>query len=209
MKTVEYLRAIYPTGAPIFLKDVRIGRKSKSAIKQELYRAAKRGEISREANGVYFFPETNSFFPNLSFEQIVEKKYISDDCFNLSNSLIVYGYYSHLTAANDLGLSTQVPAIVEIVTNKTSSKKRTIELMGRKAIIRKSNVEITFQNWRILQFFSALQCVEDKDVEERKEALKVYITKHFTKFLFTKYISLFPNKVLRILLKENLLDAFR
>ena len=43
MKFIDYLFDIYGYDKPIILKDLRIGKKSKSAIREEIYRAFKRG----------------------------------------------------------------------------------------------------------------------------------------------------------------------
>ena len=79
MNIVSYLKDIYGYGTPIFLKDIRIGRKSKTAIRKELSRAVKEKEIIRRSQGVYYFKENKELARELSFEAIVEKKYIKDD----------------------------------------------------------------------------------------------------------------------------------
>lgn len=208
METIQYLKSIYPAGTPIFLKDIRIGRKSKSAIRQELYRAVKRGEIVREYNGVYCFEDDSPFgFPLV--EDVLEHKYIHGPSFIKGFNVDVYGYYDGLTAANKLGYTPQFPFVFEICTNKTSSKKRTITIGKQRAIIRKSRVEVTFQNWRILQFFGALNALYPEEVKESKAEIRNYIAKWFDKASFTKYISFFPAKVMKMLLEENLINAFR
>ena len=53
MELVSYLKQIYGYDTPIFIKDVRIGRKSKTAIREEFYRATKRGDLSNDGPGVY------------------------------------------------------------------------------------------------------------------------------------------------------------
>ena len=52
MNLVKYLTDIYGYDTPIFLKDIRIGRKSKTAIREEFYRATKKGTIER-SNSIY------------------------------------------------------------------------------------------------------------------------------------------------------------
>ena len=54
MNIVNYLADIYGYDTPIFLKDVRIGRKSKTAVREMFYRAVKNGEMERKTSGVYF-----------------------------------------------------------------------------------------------------------------------------------------------------------
>ena len=57
MRTVDYLKEVYGYDVPIFLKNIRIGGKSKTSIRKELSRAVDKGEIERESNGIYYFSE--------------------------------------------------------------------------------------------------------------------------------------------------------
>ena len=50
MNVVNYLKETYGYSVPIFLRDIRIGRKSKTAIRKELSRAVQKGEIVRKSN---------------------------------------------------------------------------------------------------------------------------------------------------------------
>ena len=52
MNLVNQLINIYGYDTPIFLKNIRINGKSRTAIKQEFYRAAKQGLIERKTKGV-------------------------------------------------------------------------------------------------------------------------------------------------------------
>ena len=54
MDIVNYLTTIYGYNTPIFLKDIRIGKKSKTAIKEAFYRATKEGKMIRNSNGIYY-----------------------------------------------------------------------------------------------------------------------------------------------------------
>lgn len=209
MQTVQYLKSIYPCDTPILLKDIRIGRKSKSAIKQDLYRAAKRGEIARDSRGLYFIPSKEKNKGFLQFNQILEKRYIQDDWGYPGLDINIYGFYSGNTFANQLGLSLQVPAMREITTNKTSSKKRVTTVAGRKVILRKSRVEITFQNWRILQFLELFSYVSLDEIRENRSLLIQYIQKHLDKQSLIKYIRFYPPKALKTIVEEDLFDAFR
>ena len=187
MNIVSYLKDIYGYGTPIFLKDIRIGRKSKTAIRKELSRAVKEKQIIRESHGVYYFEEEKEYSKIVTFEDIVTKKYIRDDFGIKGLEINTYGYYSGQTFLNHIGISQQVPAILEITTNNTSCK-RLIEINGRKAIIKKTKTEINFQNWQILQFLEMFYLLDKDEVCDNKELLIKYIEKNFTKTDFTTYI---------------------
>ena len=75
MEIIPYLKEIYGYDTPIFLKDIKIRKKSKAAIKQELYRASKRGDINRESNGIYYFKSDKEFGSGVRFNELIEKKY--------------------------------------------------------------------------------------------------------------------------------------
>lgn len=208
MEIVQYLKDIYGYGTPIFLKDIRIGRKSKTAIRKELSRAVKDKKIIRNSPGVYCFAEEGRF-QNVSFEDVIKRKYVKDDFGLTGLDIMIYGYYSGLTFAHMIGLSQQVPAIIEITTNNTSSK-RTISFNGRKAIIKKGRTEITFQNYKILQFFDMLASFITIDqIRENQKLLYKYIETNFTKNDFYTYIGYYKNKVMKILVEENLIEAFQ
>ena len=209
MNIVSYLKDIYGYGTPIFLKDIRIGRKSKTAIRKELSRAVKENQIIRESQGVYFFKDNHKEFPKIiSFEDIVEKRYIKDDCGFPGFDLLRYGYYSGLTFLNHIGISQQVPAVLEITTNKTSCK-RMININGRRAIIRKAKTEINYQNWKILQFLEMFYLLDKDDVQENKDLLVKYIERNFLKIDFTNYIKYFSNKIMKLIVEGGLIYAFR
>lgn len=210
MDLVNYLFNIYGYDKPIFIKDVRIGRKSKSAIREEFYRATKNGKLERDSQGVYFIKSDKEFGNVITFEQVIAKKYIySDDAPEGFEKLFIEGYYSGLTFQNMIHISPQVPAILEITTNKTSSKKRFVTINGRMAIIRKSRVKITFQNCDMLQFLEMFRLVDKDDIKENKKLLIDYIkNKQLTKTQFSEYIGLFGTDTIKKIVEGGLIHAF-
>ena len=215
MDTISYLKNIYGYDTPIFLKDIRIGRKSKTAIKQDLYRAYKKGEIKKEAAGIYYFENQQSEFPDegIGFEEILESKYLYDfysDYPELDKKLFVKGYYTGHTFLNQIGISTQVPAIREITTNNTSSKKREITINGRTAIIRKPKIEINQSNWAILQFLDMFHFLTLEEVKANKRLLIDYIDKKF--FLrsdLKRFIHLYGFSTVKKLTEGGIINAFK
>ena len=143
MKVIDYLKEVYGYSVPIFLKDIRIGGKSKQAIRKELSRATQAGDIKRRSQGVYYLPEDTILeTPSvITFETIVERKFIKEDYEIPGLELNIYGYYTGQTFLNQIGISQQVPAIVEITTNNTSCK-RMFSIGRRKAILRKGKITI-------------------------------------------------------------------
>lgn len=214
MNLVSYLTEIYGYGNPIFLKDIRIGRKSKTAIRAEFSRLTKSGNLVRKCQGVYALPEKNRddlLSKIVTFRDVIEKQFIySKDMTPGFEKLSIIGYYSGLTFQNMLGISQQVPAISEITTNNTSSKKRVYTKMGRSVILRKGKTEITFQNYKILQFLDSFHWMGKDDIKKNKELLLKYIKDNsFSKFQFNKYIKLYGFETIKKLTEGGLLDAFK
>lgn len=209
MEIVQYLKDIYGYGTPIVLKDIRIGRKSKTAIRKELSRATKENKIIRRSQGVYYFKEDSDMPKELSFEEIVTRKFVCDDGGVKGFDFFTFGYFSGQTFLNMIGISQQVPAVLEITTNKTSCK-RIFTSGGYRAVLRKGRTDITFQNYKILQFFDMLASFITIDqIRENQKLLYKYIENNFTKNDLYTYIRYYKNKVMKILVEEKLIEAFQ
>lgn len=208
MNTISYLKEVYGYGNPIFLKDVRIGGKSKSAIRKDLSRGVERGQIVRKGQGVYCFKEDDSFVDGVTFENVIEKKFIKDEHGIPGLEIDVYGYVSGLAFLNHIGISQQVPAIIEIATNKTSCK-RTYRFKNRMAIIRKGKIEINRFNYKALQFFDIFYLIDEKETKDNHVLLERYIANNLTQLDFEKYASLYPTRIIKIIVETGLINAFR
>lgn len=209
MDIINYLKDIYGYATPIFLKDIRIGRKSKTAIRKELSRAVSENKIIRRSQGVYYFKEEREMARELSFNEIVEKKYIKDDFGFPGLNLNIYGYYSGQTFLNMIGISQQVPAVLEVTTNNTSCK-RIYQSGNYRCILRKGRTQIDRLNYKALQFFDMLSSsLTDEEIRENKELLYRYISKTLTKNDFLKNINFYSNRVMKIIAEEGLINAFR
>ena len=210
MNIISYLESVYGYATPIFLKDVRIGGKSKAAIKESFYRAVKEGKLERQSNGVYYIRKKQEFGGGIFFEDIIEKKYIYSDYADCDlKKLFVIGYYSGMTFLNQIGISEQVPAILEVTTNNTSSNKRIYVSRGSKAIVRKARTEVTYQNYKMLQFLDMFHWLSLWEIKEKKELLRKYIVDNYlTKHQFSEYIPLYSFQTLKKITEGGLLDAF-
>ena len=121
----------------------------------------------------------------------------------------IYGYYSGQTFLNMIGLSQQVPAVLEITTNNTSCKRLYCS-DGYNAIIRKGKTKIDRTNYRALQFFDMLSSsLSDEEIRTNKEFLKKYIHKHLIKKDFIENAKFYSTRVIKLIIEEGLIDAFR
>lgn len=212
MKLIEYLKEVYGYDNPIILKDLRIGGKSKSAIRQELYRETKLGNIQSYGNGVYYFYKSKLDFmkPTLSLDKVLLKKYMKKgmDIDGLDINRI--GYVSGFMFLNQIGISPQVPNFYEITTNNISCNKRTIYIRGIKVVLRKPKAEINFQNFKGLQFFDLFKLIDWEDLKnERKlNILKQYVSKNLRKNDL-KLLQLYSTETIKKITESGLIYDFR
>lgn len=210
MDLVNYLVDIYGYDTPIFIKDVRIGRKSKTAIREEFYRESKNGRLEKKSRGVYCVRSQKEFGSGITFSQILEKKYLySKNAPYGFEKLFVEGYYSGLTFLNMIGLSNQVPAMPEITTNRTSSKKRYYVSGKMVAIIRKSRTTVNSSNCDVLQFLDMFHFLTMEEVKNNRDKIIRYVKeKQLSKHLFTKYLGLYKGQTMKKIVEGGILDAF-
>ncbi|WP_411344937.1 DUF6088 family protein [Paenibacillus sp. WLX1005] len=173
----EQLLDRYGYNEPIIINQMRneyFGLK-KDSLRRNLNRLVQKGEVERFSEGVYYFPKWNKLLNRkslISEQAVIEKKYIRNDT-------DVYGYVSGLAFANQLKLTTQVPALLEIVTEHNASKKRMVTLKNYTLILRKPKVPVTSQNvkWlQVLDLLSGSSAYIETDLTYTREQIKRYLT---------------------------------
>lgn len=201
----EYLLVNYVVNEVIIASDLAACGLNKSTIRRQLKQLTDQGKIRRYDKGIYYLPKRTIFNTEAqpSREEIIEKKYLkcNDECI---------GYITGLSLANQLGLTTQVPVVVEVVSNKASRDYREIKLANATIILRKPKVDVTADNYHALQF---LDLMKDIDVlsELSKTALRQKLLSFMeqTKLSFTMlepYIRYYPDKLFRNLYETGLLN---
>lgn len=191
---LEYLKNNYHPGEPIFTTDIKIPDLSEKNLRYHLRKLTEDGTLCRFEPGVYYFPKTSIFgeLIELSPETVVLYKYILKDGKRI-------GYYSGFTFVNNLGLSTQVPYVKEIVSNNAPAPYREVTIGNRQFILRRPVVEINDSNVHTLQFLDCLKDI-DKCAEEPMlrcgEVLSEYATKyHISRNEVNEYIEQYPLKI--------------
>ncbi len=193
----NYIFDNYKEMEPIFVSDLLKENISKSALTQQLGTLCKKGILSKYDNGIYYIPKRNKLL-NISMgpsaDLVARYKYIS-------NGKSLKGYYSGHTFANQIGLTTQVPRVVEIVSNNTSVKYREVEIGERNFVVRKSLVPINEDNVYVLQLLDLLKNIDffiDGDFSEAKPKVYAFISfHHITKEKIDKYIRDYPVSVFK------------
>ena len=155
----EYLLDNYKENEPIFLVDLQVDGMTRTNVRQQIKKLTDTGKVKRFDNGIYFLPKKTIFKSDsqLAPEKVLECKYLRDKDERC-------GYVSGLMFFNQMGLTTQVPMMYEVVSNKATNDYRETSLAKSRVIVRKPKVPVTEKNcrnpsmWKIDHFGYAERC---------------------------------------------------
>jgi len=193
----NYLVKEYGYDEPIFSEDlIKDLNLNSNTLRQQLKRLTDQNKIKRCSfkDGIYFIPDPDSILKisALSVNKIIKNKYL----FKKSQRI---GYVTGLDFANSLKLTTQVPGMIEIVTENASSKKRYVEYNKRRVALRKAKTDITENNYKILQAIELINNFNKvSDVPMERAVLKIldYIKDvKITSKELDYYLSLYPRSI--------------
>ena len=151
----EYLLDNYKENEPIFLADLQVDGMTRTNVRQQIKKLTDTGKGKRFDNGIYFLPKKTIFKSGsqLAPEKVLECKYLRDKDERC-------GYVSGLMFFNQMGLTTQVPMMYEVVSNKATNDYRETSLAKSRVIVRKPKVPVTEKNYKALQFLDMLKDVD-------------------------------------------------
>lgn len=186
-----YIKENYKEAEPIFYSDLELGNISKSALTQQLKRLCDKGLLMKYDKGIYYMPKrtllNSTIGPNA--DMIARYRFIS-------KGKSIEGFYGGNSFANQLGITTQVPRVVEIVSNNTNSSDREVRIGNRRFYVKKPVVQITNENVYVLQMLDLLKNLDaylDYSYAEAKEKFSEYISIHkITKSDVNRYIRNYP-----------------
>ena len=203
MILIDYLLNKYGTNKPILTEELVVPEISYDNLRKQLSRYNSQGIIEKYSQGVYYIPkETILGKSTLSINDVIYRKYISDD-----NE--IYGYFSGLSFYNKLGITTQVPFVYEIVTNKEKSRVRKITLKNKKIILRKPYATINRNNYLEAQFLEFINNANINDINDNIDILKKYIKdNNLNKNIILDLITNYPSKTSKRLIGSRLLYEF-
>ncbi len=146
-----------------------------NALRQHFKRMLKSGDLARFDTGIYYLPKASRLLKQSYLDpmKVIIHKYIK-------NSDEMYGYFSGAIAANQIGLTTQMPAVLEIVTSKESTKGRTVTIGAQTIRLKRPAVAITSQNAGLLQFLDIITQAEkysEFSETETRALLRNYVRK--------------------------------
>ena len=171
----NYIKTHYKQAEPIFLSDLLRTNITEPDLNQQLKELCEKGLLQQYDEEVYFIPKKttlNSIIgPNA--DMVARYRFISKG----DN---VDGFYAGNTFANQIGISTQVPQVIEIVSNNVSDDGEVL-IGNRRFAVRKPIVPITKENVHILQMLELLKNLDaylDCTYEEAREKIVEYISIH-------------------------------
>ena len=131
-----YLMENYGYNEPIFLNDLTIQGLSENAVRQAVKRLVANGFLERYDNGIYYIPKRDGLLGKsyLDPSLVIMRKYIQ-------SKSEIYGYVTGESFANQLGLTTQMPAVIEVVTNREATNGRTITVGSERVRIKIGQAE--------------------------------------------------------------------
>jgi len=176
----SYLLENYGYNKPIFLNDLKIEELSENAVRQSVKRLVAKGFLERFDKGIYYIPKQDGLLGKSYLDPVlvIMRKYVR-------NESDTYGYLTGMAFANQLGLTTQVPAIIEIVTNREATNGRMVTVGNQKVRIKKAAVTVSDNNADILQLLDCVGQAEkytELSMEETIEIMCAYVKgKGFTR----------------------------
>ena len=187
---------------PFLFDEIKISDYSLPWLKKEISKYIVENKIVRYERGLYYIP-SKTIFGNSSLNprKVLEKKFLDNNS----------GYYSGISFANYIGVTTQMPNVIEIYTNNERSKIREIVINNIKVVLRKSRVNITKDNINVLSFLELMNSFSPVFYQgERKQLIINYIKeKGITRKQITEYAPYFPDKVMRNLIQTEIVYEFK
>ena len=201
-----YLLENYKANEPIFLSEISVPNIKKGSVRLQLKKLTADGSVKRFDTGIYYIPQKSmfQFGSMLSVDDVIRKKYLTDGGSSC-------GYMSGLLFANQLGLTTQVPMVYEIYTNKATTDYRDTTLGNMRIIIRRPSVDVNDGNVNILQFLDLL-----KEVDDVSELTGAPLTDRLLKYMkangldfaaLKKYLPYYPDRIYRNMYEVGLLNG--
>ena len=191
----NYIKTHYKQAEPIFLSNLLRTNVTESDLNQQLKELFEKGLLQQYDEEVYFIPKKttlNSIIgPNA--DMVARYRFISKG----DN---VDGFYAGNTFANQIGISTQVPQVIEIVSNNVSDDGEVL-IGNRRFDVRKPIVPITKENVYVLQMLELLVKLDaylDCSYEENREKFAEHISIHgITKSDVELYMKEYPKSTLK------------
>lgn len=202
-----YLMENYGYNEPIFLNDLAIEGMSENAVRQSVKRLTASGFLERYDNGIYYIPKRSGLLGKsyLDPSVVIMRKYVK-------NKSEIYGYVTGISFANQLGLTTQMPAVIEVVTNREVTNGRMIMVGNQRVRIKRPTITISDSNAELLQLLDSIGQAEkytELTIEETIETLISYMRKkRFTKEQLSEVSSILTGATAKKMIEWGMIYEF-
>jgi len=195
----EYLVSNYGYNEPIYIEDISYKSYSRPWIFSKLRSMLDNNEIKRFSTGIYYIPEKMPWGHSvLNAKKIIDRRFISD-------GEEVYGYITGLSLLNKAGLTTQIPNIVEVVTNNETTRVRDVKVGSQRVRARRARTKVTKNNVGTLEFLDLMNIINPPLIDEtEKLMLSKYIKSiDVTKDSVLQYAGIFPARAMRNMVESG------
>lgn len=192
----DYIVKNYREGEPIFFADLLVEDISKPAVSQQLKTLCSHGKLVKYETGVYYIPKKSSLKLQIgpTADMVARYRFIS-------KGDRIDGFYTGNTFANQLGISTQVPKVIEIVSNNTNSAPREVKIGKQRFYVKRPVETVTAENVYVQQMLELLKNLDvylDDSYESAKGKFAEYIHLHGIKRGdVDKYIRKYPTVIFK------------
>ncbi len=205
----------YPLGQPIYMEEIKntiLKLNNEIKLNKEkvfkninviINRLVKAGYIKIFYKGIYYKPKTNIFGEvYLDTDIIIEQKYLKDKEGNFK------GYIYGAKVYNLLGLTTQVPNGVTIVTNECKNNNIYTNT-NLNVTIRKPKIQINNDNYMYLQLLDVLENKDNINIEVDNpgDVIFKYIEKNGLEFKKILWYAKATNNMVAINKLMNLVEV--
>lgn len=205
MEFAERLQTRFGKDVPIMTDEVLAAWReySRPRVFQLLKEAVDKGLLAKYEQGVYYVPaETLCGKSTLSRRKVIEKKYI-----RAGNE--VYGYYGGLTLLNGLGLTTQMPNRLEVISSRASAIVRQVEVGNAPIKLRRARVQVNKDNVYALELLEAFNEIDMPLSEGALRRVKEFVLSCKMKRADVfAYAGVFPGKAIKNLISSGVENVF-
>ena len=198
MQFIDKLKRQFQPNKLFVFNEIKEKGLTEAALKEELLRLTKTGEVKRFAYGIYYLPDPKGSVPPTALEAIT-LRYLTD-----GNE--VYGFFTGSDFLGSLmGRRVSLQDHLEIMTNKATSGKKTIYVFSKRISLRKPYFTINKNNISINSFLSYLSTAPLDEVKQNYSLLANYIrSNQLSANDVMKMATAFPSKTSTKLLASDL-----
>lgn len=166
------------------------------AIKEEMSRLSKIGQVKRLGYGVYVIP-TGKLTEDILESKFIAFRYIGSGK-NINGFLYGKCYVGGL-------LNETLPKTgLEIVTNKATSGKKSIFQFGQRIVLRKPFVKVDSSNVNLVSFLTYVSQASKEDIKHYYPILANLVREeHLSAIETSTILPSFPSKTAKVLLAEG------